>query len=145
MIAPPALAERIVFEKANDDKGTPVLEQLALAILLERGEIDRHVRRSRLIYRRRRDALVQALARHLPEAVPDGVAAGLHILLQLPADRDDDAVVEAARRRGVAVVSLSEHRVEPRGPALVLGYGQIADGAIDAAVAELARAVRGAG
>jgi GntR family transcriptional regulator/MocR family aminotransferase len=141
LVAPPALADRIVFEKANDDKGTPVLEQLALAILLERGELDRHVRRSRQIYRRRRDVLVDALARHLPDARPDAVAAGLHILLQLPGDLDDRAVVEAARRRDIAVAGLSEHCVMPHAPALILGYGQIADGAIELAVRELARAV----
>ena len=142
LIAPPALEERILFEKANDDKGTPVLEQLALAWLLERGEVDRHVRRSRLAYRRRRDALVAALAEHLPEARPDGVAAGLHVVVHLPEGVDDRAVVAAARERGVAAVSLSEHRVAPRGPALILGYGQIAEAAIDAGVRELAHAVQ---
>ena len=142
LVAPSALAETILFEKANDDKGTPVLEQLALAILLERGEVDRHVRRSRLVYRRRRDTLVEALAQQLPDARPDGIAAGLHVVLRLPDQLDDQAVVEAAGRRGIAAVSLSEHRTLPAGPALILGYGQIADAAIVAGVRELALAVR---
>ena len=141
LVAPPALADAIRFEKANDDRGTPVLEQLALAILLERGEVDRHVRRSRLVYRRRRDALVQALARHLPEARADGVAAGLHVILRLPDDHDEAAIVEAARGRGVAVAGLAEHSVAPHGPALVAGYGQINEAALDLAVRELALAV----
>ena len=57
------LADAILREKAHDDNGTPVLEQLALARLLARGEIDRHIRRTRLVYLRRRDALLAALAR----------------------------------------------------------------------------------
>jgi GntR family transcriptional regulator/MocR family aminotransferase len=142
LVAPPALLEPILFEKANDDKGTPVLEQLALAILLERGEIDRHVRRSRLVYRQRRDALVAALAQQLPEARIDGVAAGLHVVLRLPDGLDDRSVVAAAARRGIAAVSLSEHRTLPAGPALILGYGQVAEAAIAAGVRELALAVR---
>ncbi len=142
LVAPPALFEPILFEKSNDDKGTPLLEQLALAILLERGEVDRHVRRTRLAYRRRRDVLVEALARHLPEARPDGVAAGLHVLLWLPEHLDDRAVVAAAARRGVAAASLSEHCVVPGDPALILGYSQVAEGAIEAGVRELAAAIR---
>jgi DNA-binding transcriptional MocR family regulator len=39
----------------------PALDQLALADFVERGELDRHVRRMRLRYRRRRDVLVAAL------------------------------------------------------------------------------------
>jgi GntR family transcriptional regulator/MocR family aminotransferase len=145
LVAPPTLRESILFEKANDDKGTPVLEQLALAILLERGDVDRHVRRSRLVYRRRRDALVEAIERHLPDARLEGVAAGLHVVLRLPDGLDDRAVVAAAARRGVAAVSLSQHRTLPAGPALIIGYGQIPDAAITAGVRELALAVQEAG
>ena len=142
LVVPPALAAAILVEKTNDDKGTPVFEQLALARLLARGEIDRHIRRSRLVYRGRRDALLTALAQHLPEATPTGVAAGLHVVLDLPAGIDDQAVAEKAGRRGVAVVPLSQHCVTPRGPALILGYGQVAEPAIPAAVSALAAAIR---
>ena len=95
-----------------------------------------------LVYRRRRDALVEALAQQLPDARPDGIAAGLHVVLWLPDQLDDQAVVEAAARRGIAAASLSEHRTLPAGPALILGYAQIAEAAIVAGVRELALAVR---
>ena len=87
LVAPPALAEAIEHEKLDDDRGTPVLTQLGLAVLLERGELDRHVRSSRLVYRRRRDALIAALERDLPELRPHGAAAGLHLLVDLPRRR----------------------------------------------------------
>ena len=106
------------------------------------GEVDRHVRRSPLVYRRRRDTLVEALAQQLPDARPDGIAAGLHVVLRLPDQLDDQAVVEAAGRRGIAAVSLSEHRTRPGARRSILGYGQIADAAIVAGVRELALAVR---
>ena len=142
LVAPPSLADAILREKAHDDNGTPVLEQLALARLLARGEIDRHIRRTRLVYLRRRDALLAALARQLPEARPYGIAAGLHVVLELPGHLDDVAVAEAAARRDIAVMPLTQHRVAPRGPALILGYGQLAEPAIEAAVAALAAAIR---
>ncbi len=145
LVAPPRLAEALGEAKSIDDRGTPVLDQLALAILLERGEVDRHVRRSRLVYRGRRDLLVEALARWLPEARPQGVAAGLHVVVHLPAGHDDRAIAAAAAAAGIACAPLSDHRMRPAGPALILGYGRIAEAAIERGIRELAAIVRGGG
>jgi GntR family transcriptional regulator / MocR family aminotransferase len=138
MVVPERLLDAVTAAKESDDLGTPVVEQLALADFLERGELDRHLRRTRPVYRNRRDALVAALARLLPQCSPAGVAAGLHLVLRLPPDTDEHAVVEAARARGVGLSGLSEHRVEPGPPALLLGYGRIPEPAIEAAVRALA-------
>ena len=89
-------------EKDRADRGTPVLEQAALADLLARGEVDRHLRRTRRRYRARRDALVAALAEHLPDVAIGGAAAGLHVVAWLPEGADEAAVAERgarARRR----------------------------------------------
>jgi GntR family transcriptional regulator/MocR family aminotransferase len=142
MVLPERLADAVVAAKASDDLGTPVVEQLALADFLERGELDRHLRRTRSVYRARRDALVAALAHELPGCLPGGVAAGLHLVVPLPDGADEAAVLAEARARGVGLYGLSEHRIEPGPPALLLGYGRIAEPAIGAAVAELAAAVR---
>jgi GntR family transcriptional regulator/MocR family aminotransferase len=142
LVAPERLADAVVQAKARDDLGTPVVEQLALADFLERGELDRHLRRTRGVYRARRDALVAALARELPDCPPAGVAAGLHLVVHLPPGADEARVLARARARGVGLYGLSEHRIEPGPPALLLGYGRIAQPAIEAAVAELAAAVR---
>ena len=142
LVAPAWLDEGVVAAKGADDLGTPVVEQLALADFLERGELDRHLRRTRTVYRARRDALVAELARLLPDCRPAGVAAGLHLVVHLPVATDERAVLLRARSRGVGLSGLSEHRIEPGPPALLLGYGRIAEPAIEAAVAELAAAVR---
>jgi GntR family transcriptional regulator/MocR family aminotransferase len=142
LVAPERLAADVVSAKAADDLGTPVVEQLALADFLERGGLDRHLRRTRTIYRARRDTLVAALARELPDCRPAGVAAGLHLVVHLPADADERAVLDRARSQGIGLYGLSEHRVEPGPPALLLGYGRIAEPAIAAGAAELAAAVR---
>jgi GntR family transcriptional regulator/MocR family aminotransferase len=141
LVAPPALAEAIEHEKATDDRGTPVLTQLGLAVLLERGELDRHVRSSRPVYRRRRDALIAALARHLPELRPRGAAAGLHLLVDLPAELDEPALVAEAERRGVGLDGLAPHTARRHRPAVILGYGRIAEPAIAPGVRALAGAI----
>jgi GntR family transcriptional regulator/MocR family aminotransferase len=61
------------------------LEQLTLADFITSGAYDRHVRAMRLRYRRRRDQLVAALASRVPYICLKGIAAGLHLVLRLPA------------------------------------------------------------
>jgi GntR family transcriptional regulator/MocR family aminotransferase len=140
---PASIARAVAAEKGLADGGSPVLEQLVLADLIERGDLDRHLRRTRAAHRRRRDALADALAEHLPQARLTGIAAGLHAAVQLPAGTDERAVVAAAARRGVRAEPLGTHRFEDRGapPALLLGYGAMTEQAIGRGIAKLAAAV----
>jgi GntR family transcriptional regulator / MocR family aminotransferase len=116
-----------VEEKRLSDLGAPVLEQLTLAAFLERGELDRHLRRTRPAYRRRRDALLAALA----GLEVEGVAAGLHVLARLPPGVGEEQAVAAAAARGVAVEALGPQVVAaPRPPALMLGYTRLGEVAI---------------
>ncbi|WP_222425541.1 MocR-like pyridoxine biosynthesis transcription factor PdxR [Amycolatopsis acidiphila] len=102
-LVPSRLAGPMAEAKIAADRGSPALEQLALADLITRGEFDRHLRRMRPVYRRRRDALLTALSRRLPALVPTGVSAGLHLMMWLPAgagrDRDRRGGVPGRGRR----------------------------------------------
>ena len=140
---PSALVRPVAYEKGMADAGSPVLEQLVLADLIERGDLDRHLRRTRALNRRRRDALAEAVAEHLPQARLRGVAAGLHVQLDLPAGSDELAIVSAAAARGVRVEPLRPHRFDTSDapPALLLGYAAMSEQAIRRGVAELAAAV----
>jgi GntR family transcriptional regulator/MocR family aminotransferase len=121
--------------------GTPSpLEQLALADLIERGELDRHLRRQRLRYARRRNALLAALTAELPEVRVRGAAAGLYAALHLPAHLDEQEVLAAARSRGIALEGLGSAT-----PGLVVGYANLSDATIGPAVAALAASVTDAG
>ena len=101
LVLPERLAGPAAFERLAMDGGGPVLEQLALADLIDRGDLDRHLRRTRREYRRRRAALLAALAEHLPGAEVTGVAAGLHALVLLDDGRRRGGPARAApARRG---------------------------------------------
>ena len=93
------------------------------------------------VYRRRRDALLAALARHLPGLQPQGAAAGLHLLVDLPDALDEGALVRAAESRGVGLDGLAPHSARPERPGVILGYGRIAEPAIERGVRALADAV----
>src|SRR4051812_13140015 len=126
LVVPARLVDAIANAKKLADRGSPVFDQLAFADFVERGEFDRHLRRMRPLYRRRRDALLAALRTHTPELEPAGIAAGLHLVAYLPDDVDEEAVVEAAARRGVAVYGLAPYRIRRDGrPGLIFGYATL--------------------
>jgi GntR family transcriptional regulator/MocR family aminotransferase len=65
------------------DRHTPLVEQAALADFLREGHLERHIRRMRRLYKRRRDALLEALDRHFGRrAAVRGDAAGLHLTVR---------------------------------------------------------------
>ncbi|MGI5428134.1 PLP-dependent aminotransferase family protein [Streptomyces sp. CA-179760] len=142
-VLPPGLAEEVAAAKGGVDI-CGVLDQLTLAEFLACGAYDRHVRATRLRYRRRRDALVAAVAARAPGARVTGIAAGLHVLLRLPPGTEQ-SVVQAAQWRGLALHGLARYthpdaNVEPT-DALVVGYGTPPDhawsGALEALCAVL--------
>jgi GntR family transcriptional regulator / MocR family aminotransferase len=143
LVLPQALVRAVALEKALDDLGSSVLDQLAFADFLERGELDRHLRRVRPRYRARRDALLAALARELPDwRIGPGIAAGLHVVALLPEAVDEAELLAAAAEHGMRLHGLSWFRVDPASPAppgLVLGFGNASEPAIDRAVARLAQ------
>ena len=139
LVVPPAWRARVHAAKAVADHGGPVLEHLAFAHLVESGAYDRHLRRVRRLYRRRRDAVVAAVRQHLPHARIEGVAAGLHLVVELPDGVDDVALARRARQHGLGPVPLSPLRFGPGAPGLVLGYATHRPDELAAAVAKLAR------
>ncbi|KJK58233.1 MocR-like pyridoxine biosynthesis transcription factor PdxR [Saccharothrix sp. ST-888] len=140
-IVPAALAADFRAAKRYADLGTGVLDQLAFAGLLATGSYDRHLRTLRPRYRSRRDALATALRRTLPTAEVRGVAAGLHLYLDLPDGVSEAAVVAGAAARGVRVEPVARMRLSPGGPALALGYAGLTEGRLTEAVELLAAAV----
>jgi GntR family transcriptional regulator/MocR family aminotransferase len=142
-VLPGHMTEPMAAAKIAADRGSPALEQVALADFITRGEFDRHLRRMRPVYRRRRDALLAALARHLPWLEPAGVSAGLHLVTWLPPHLDEDEVVSAARGAGVGVEAVGPYRITNPGPGgLIFGYATVNERAIAEGVARLAQVIR---
>jgi GntR family transcriptional regulator/MocR family aminotransferase len=119
LVARPELVEAILDRRERLSDRTSAVPQEAVRILLERGDLDRHVRRMRAEYARRRVAVVEALG-HLPLR---GDTAGLHLVVSLPEDLVG-RVVERAAEHGVLLDSLGERYARtPDAHGLILGYG----------------------
>jgi GntR family transcriptional regulator / MocR family aminotransferase len=145
VVCPPSLAGAVTEEKGLHDRGSPVLDQLALATLIESGRFDRHLRRMRTVYARRRDVLVGALAEHAPQVKVTGLAAGFHAVAHLPPPLTEQAIVSAARARSVGLYGMSDQRSAEAGAAaqLVLGFGNVGERAIGAGITAIADLLRG--
>ncbi|HSC01820.1 MAG TPA: PLP-dependent aminotransferase family protein [Solirubrobacteraceae bacterium] len=142
LVVPEPLVEPLSAMKVLLDDLSPTLEQLALAQLLERGHYQRHIRRTRGVYRARRDRLAVALAEHFPERSVFGVAAGLSVMLDLPSHTDDRALERLASNAGVRVEALSRYAIQDRGRrGLVIGYGRVHEAAVAPAMAALRAAI----
>ncbi|HEX9338815.1 MAG TPA: PLP-dependent aminotransferase family protein, partial [Pseudonocardiaceae bacterium] len=144
LVAPAGLHQELADRKRLHDLGCGPIPQAAMAHLLRTGGYDRHLRRTRQLYRQRRDALLSALTEHLPAWQPVGVAAGLHVVVRLPPGTDDTAVSQTLAAQGINALALAGYHhaaTTPAYPGLVLGYALLSSDRLRAAVAEMARAV----
>jgi GntR family transcriptional regulator / MocR family aminotransferase len=143
-LLPDDLCDSVVEELGKSVLHLSGIDQLALADFLRRGEFDRHIRRMRLVYKRRRDALIEALEAELPKLRVSGIAAGLHVVVELPPSVAEADVCAQAAARGLAIESLSDHALPMyEGPAgLLIGYAGVLEPTMPFAVAELAAAFR---
>jgi GntR family transcriptional regulator/MocR family aminotransferase len=151
VLAPARFVAGIVEEKRLSSRGAPGLDQEALALLMETGRFDRHLRRVREVYRARRDVLAAEVEHAFGPGRLQGLAAGCHALLRLPDGTSERAIEATAATMGVRVNGLGHYRfvasraeVEPesRPPALVLGFGNVSEAQIRKAIRKLAEAVR---
>jgi GntR family transcriptional regulator/MocR family aminotransferase len=149
VLAPPRFVAGIVEEKRLSSRDAPGLDQEALALLMESGRFDRHLRRVREIYRARRDVLAAETEAAFGPGRLQGLAAGCHALLRLPDRTSEPAVVATAATMGVRVSGLGHYRFaatdaepDPRSPALVLGFGNVTEHQITQGVRALATAVQ---
>jgi GntR family transcriptional regulator / MocR family aminotransferase len=144
--SPPSLTQELTRAKLEADRGSPGLEQAALAEFIRCGDLDRHLRRSRLIYKQKRTLLAQTLKKHLPDLLISGVAAGLHLTIQLPAGVDETALVDEAERNGIRIHGLRSYCARPstESPAILLGYCQPSERNLVQGVAALAVLVKSA-
>ena len=141
LVLPPRLRDVVAAAKLLADRGSPVIEQLTLAHFLSTGQFDRHLRRMRPVYRRRRDALLAALGARLPDFEPTGIAAGLHLMAWLPQDLDERTLVAAAARRGLRIAGVWPYRIRPGRGGVIFGYSNLSEQAVTQGVGLLQAAV----
>lgn len=151
MVLPDHLVGPVTEEKRHDDFQTGVLGQLAFAEFIAAHGYDKNIRAARLRYRRRRDLLIARLTQDagISPAAVRGIAAGLHILIDLPAGGPTEQdVLAVAQQHGVALEVLGPHWHQPGGQpgerpqGLLAGFAAATDRAFPVAVEALVRVLR---
>jgi GntR family transcriptional regulator/MocR family aminotransferase len=139
VVCPGGLLDSVTEDKRLSDRGSPALEQIAFAALIESGRYDRHLRHMRGVYASRRDTLVDALAGHAPHVSLQGLAAGFHAVAHLPEAADEASIVAQARDRSIGLYGMSSYRPSGKSgpPQLVLGFGNLGEAAIERGIAAI--------
>ena len=143
VIVPPQLVDAFGRAKAVFDRHSPTVEQAVLAEFIADGHLGRHIRRMRMLYLERQNALLEALHHELGGAVEvRSHEAGMHVLAWLQKGMRDSVVSRRAGELGVEAPALTTYRAKPGGrPGLVLGYAAYAEREIRAATEVLGKAV----
>jgi DNA-binding transcriptional MocR family regulator len=115
VVCPAPLKPRLSALKHAVDLGNSDLMQHALAEFLERGYLTAHLARTLPEYRRRRDALEEALRLHAPGWLRlPRAERGVMTWLPLPSGLDPRLVFEEAHRKGVLVSPSTLNMAEDR-------------------------------
>jgi GntR family transcriptional regulator/MocR family aminotransferase len=136
---PASLAPAAMQARELMDWQAPTINQQAMVHFIADGHLDRHLRRSRKIYRERHRLVVDFVSEQARRGTLHEIAtnhAGLHVTVHLPAGSDEDDVCRRALDRGVAVGAyrLTWARPDPP-PGIKIGFGSIDTALLPAALA----------
>jgi GntR family transcriptional regulator / MocR family aminotransferase len=136
LVAQPDLVARLVEAAAGLGEWAGGPAQRAVLSLIATGDLERHIRRMRHEYARRRAAMTSVLGAGGAGRLL-GEEAGMHMVLGT--DRDAEDIAVAAWQRGVAVATLARYFAGPvTVNGLVLGYGGASSGEVARACQMLA-------
>ncbi|WP_394823596.1 PLP-dependent aminotransferase family protein [Pendulispora albinea] len=143
VVAPEPLVARLAEEREIIDRQGDMVLESAVAELLEEGEVQRHVRRMRRAYRARRDALCEAVDKHLSSVVRyERPRGGLALWCTVSPDVDADQWLERARAKGVHFQTGREFTLDASpAPHVRFGYAMLHERELTTAVRRMAQAL----
>ena len=143
IVVPASLVDAFRGAKAVVDRHCPTVEQAVLAEFIAEGHLARHIRRMRVLYLERKEALMDILRREFAGAVEvRSHEAGMHVVGWLQKGKRDSVVSRRALELGVEAPALTSYREKPGGRGgLVLGYAAYSEPQLLSAVRMLAKAM----
>jgi len=146
VVAPPALCPKLLQAKQAADLHTPGFNQRVAHEVIRNGFLDTHLPKVRARYKAQRDAMREALDKHLPAGCRFNVpAGGMFFWVELPDGLDAVALLPQAVEAGMAYVPGAPFYCEaPRANTLRLSFVTVAPVLIEQGVAALGRVLRAA-
>lgn len=140
LVVPPELVEVFTRAKWLADRHSPLLEQQVLCDFIVQGHLDRHVRRMRKLYERKRKTVIEALTNHFGNRISVlGDAAGINVVMRIKTGLSDDAIVQQAAQAGIGISSTNHCYLgkSPEGEFL-FNYADLQDPQIEYCISRLA-------
>lgn len=141
VVLPKPLMNELKLAHSELYRGGHLLVQKALGLFIEEGHYAAHIRRMRLLYAKRRAFLYDLIVQHLGKwALSEfNSNAGLHLVLNLPNQCDDQAICQEAGERGVLVRPLSSYYMltENSRKGLIMGFACVAEELMESAFMDL--------
>ena len=141
LVVPKTLVPVLTHAKRLTDRQSALLEQQVLTDFINEGYLERHIRRMRNLYDRRRQTLMDALVRHLGQRVTIlGENAGIHLMVRLHTHLSDKEIVAKAAQQGVELVNAQRYYIEGAGKCeFVIGYSDLTEAKITEGICRLAQ------
>jgi GntR family transcriptional regulator / MocR family aminotransferase len=126
------------------DRQSPTLEQHALTDCITEGHFERHIRRMRHLYDRRRQVLANALKHHLGSRVTIlGENAGIHLMAKIETALSDEVVIQKAAILGIGLVSARGYYLTaPKTGEFIFGYAQLDEIQIEQGIQKLSQLLK---
>ena len=146
IVAPAALMPRLMEVRAATGRSNSVLDQLSMAHYMRSGALLRHLKKTRMAYKARRDLVVQELlAAGWHAGDLQGLHAGFHFVLRLPPGTDEDTIIARLAEAGIAVQGIRSFwsgKTPAPPPALVIGYTALTNAQAKWSARQLAAVLR---
>ncbi|MCG8606530.1 PLP-dependent aminotransferase family protein [bacterium] len=139
VVVPYDLIHGFLAAKAVSDRNSHTLEQAVLAEFIREGHFGRHIRRMRVLYQQRQQALIEAVNAELAGKLEiDPSDSGMHLVGWLPDGVDDQEISKRALELELTVPGLSMYSLGSSRPGLVLGYAAFSEEEIREGIVRLA-------
>ncbi len=141
LVLPKSLILPFARAKWLSDRHLPLLEQQVLTDFIEEGHLERHIRKMRGIYDRRRQVLVKALNVHFGErATILGEKAGIHLMVRLQTHLSDEEIIQRAAQVDVGMISAGPQYLKPHPTGeFIFGYGELTEQLLEEGIRRLAQ------
>ncbi len=108
LVVPRCLIRPVLLAKMQTERNLPLLEQFALTDFINEGHLEKHIKRTKSIYAKRRQILIHALTVHLKNIVSlSAESAGLHLLVHVESRHSDQQLIETAMQSQLSLMSTS--------------------------------------
>lgn len=142
LLVPRSLAGIFAHAKWVTDRHSPVLEQQVLADFITSGQYERHIRRMRALYERRRAIMLESLREHFGDNCKIfGENSGIHVLVRFRTKMSGSEISQAALEKGVLALP-AIYMTEPQTADMVLCYGGVKDENIRAGIRLLSQVIQ---